>query len=739
MKKKIAITLCIVSLIFLASGIYIISTIESATSELNHLIMLHQVEILREHLLLQINKVQSDLILVDTRHAKNTDAIVTNVRNMEQMTATCFDCHHAPTVIVRLRGLLKDIATYKTALSRSLTMRANHIRMAEEKNTAFGTTEKLAAKVNDMVHMASAKLSGMTAASLAEISKSKIILYILVILSPFLAVVLGYMFTSAVTRPVKVLLEATRKLRGGNLDYRIEGLKDEFGEVAKSFNDMSDALKQHMQQILESETRYRLLFESAGDAIFIMEAEGENTGKIVAANPAAARMHGYTVDELLTLYIQDLDTPDAARQVPERAKRILAGEWIQTEINHRKKDGTEFPVEITAGLLDLDNHKYILAFDRDITERKRMENLLIQSKIEWEDTFNTITDMITIHDSDFNIIRANKSAQKILGLPFLEDMKVKCYRYYHGETRPPGYCRSCDCLETGQPVEYETFEPHLDMFLEIRAIPRFNDYNRLVGLIHVVRNITERKRVEQALQRAEQMKMVGEWATALAHEIKNPLAGIKVSVEVLRDELNLSEEDRDILHKAVEEIKRIELLLKSLLNFAKPPKPQFAATEINDLLEKTMAFALKHPSHAADSNTAVKTLKEFDMHLPVTMADPMQLKQVFLNLFLNGIEAMPAGGQLGVRTIYDTELKTIEIEISDTGVGIAEEKIDRIFQPFFTTKKKGSGLGLAISRRLIEQHGGEIYVKSHLAKGTQFKIILPLQKRMKEVSDEKQG
>ncbi|UCH20788.1 MAG: PAS domain S-box protein, partial [Deltaproteobacteria bacterium] len=579
MKKKIAITLCIVSLIFLASGTYIIATIESATSELNYLITLHQVEILREHLLLQIKKVQSDLILVDTRHARSTDVVVTNVRNMEQMTATCFDCHHSGSVIARLRGLMSDIGTYKNALSRSLTMRAEPVRLLEEKNTAFRTTEKLAAKVDDMVHMATTRLSQKTDASLDEISKSKIILYILVILSPFLAVVLGYMFTSAVTRPVGVLLEATRKIMGGDLDYRIKGLTDEFGEVAQSFNEMSDSLKAHMHQIQGSETRYRLLFETAGDSIFIMEAEGEETGKIVAANQAAAKMHGYTVEEILQLRIQDLDTPDAAQMVSERAKRILAGEWIQAEITHRKKDGTVFPVEITAGLLDLDEHKYILAFDRDITERKRMENLLIQSKTEWEDTFNTITDMITIHDRDFNIIRANQSAHKVLGLPLLEETKVKCYEYYHGKTSPPPECRSCECLETGQPTEFEMYEPHLDMFLEIRAIPRFDDKNQLIGLIHVIRDITERKKVEEALQRAEQMKMVGEWATALAHEIKNPLAGIKVSIEVLLDELDISEEDRTVVFKAVDEIKRIELLLKSLLNFAKPPKPQFTLTD----------------------------------------------------------------------------------------------------------------------------------------------------------------
>jgi len=363
-----------------------------------------------------------------------------------------------------------------------------------------------------------------------------------------------------------------------------------------------------------------------------------------------------------------------------------------------------------------------------------MEKLILQSKLEWEDTFNTITDMITIHDKEFRIVRANKTAEKILGLPFLGVTEAKCYQYYHGQDGPPENCASCECFHTGKPVSIEMYEPHLDRFLEIRAMPRFDDEKQIIGLIHVIRDITDKKQVEEALQRAEQLKLVGQWAAELAHEIKNPLAGIKGSVEIVLQDPNIAAEDRSLIEKAVEEIRRIELLIKSLLNFAKPPRLQLLPTDINDLLDKTISFSLQNPKFAQNPLSPIKIIKDFDLNLPQAMADPMQLQQVFLNLMFNAIEAMPSGGALAVGTSYDSAMKSIKIAIADTGHGIKQSMLDRIFEPFFTTKRKGSGLGLAVTRRLVEQHGGNVNVESAPDKGTVFNVYLRAHPEQKDMS-----
>lgn len=601
MKKKVIVFFGISSLIFLVAGVYIIASIEKTTTELDTLIKLHQIEILREHLLIRIKKVQSDLYLRSTRYARAIDTVVSDVMNMGAAVNVCFRCHHSREVTERLSELKAHIQEYKDSLSRVLTIRANVSRLDAEEDDAFRVGEELVTKVNTMIALTNAKLTGKTQSALDEISRTKIILFILLAVGPFLAGGFAFIFVRGFTKPVNVLLNATRKLKGGDLDYRIGGLRDEFGEVAESFNEMAGSLREQMYKMEESEKRHRTLFERAGDGIFILDTEGENRFRIVAANQAAAEMHGYTVDELLTMKITDVDTPESAEAAPALFTDIMKGEWVNAELNHRRKDGAVFPVEISAGVLELGAHKYILAFDRDITERKQ---------------------------------------------------------------------------------------------------------------------------AEETLQRAEQLKVAGDLAAGLTHELKNSLAGIKVSIEVLLDELLLSDDDKKVLMNMINEIRRIELLMRDLLNFARPSRPQLSFVNINTVLDTAMTFSLKNVP-ASSGNGSISVLREFDEHLPGTLADPMQLQQVFMNLMLNAVEAMAEGGALTVKTWYESSEDSIRISIGDTGKGIDNELLGRIFEPFFTTKPKGTGLGLAITKRLIEQHGGFIWVETPL-KGTTFRIDLPV-------------
>ena len=228
----------------------------------------------------------------------------------------------------------------------------------------------------------------------------------------------------------------------------------------------------------------------------------------------------------------------------------------------------------------------------------------------------------------------------------------------------------------------------------------------------------------QEMQRTEQLKVCGEMAAGLAHEIRNPLAGIKVSMEVLLADLQLEERDKLVLSKVIEEIRHIELLMKNFLNFARPVAAQPTMVDINQLLAKTVDFINNHPSFSAP-DARRKIVQELAPDLPHTSVDPQQLKQVFLNLFLNAADALADGGTITLKTRHDAQTQKIVIQLQDTGKGIPAELVDKVFQPFFTTKVKGTGLGLAVSKRLVEDNGGSIRVENNVAGGVTFTITLP--------------
>lgn len=475
MNTKIVAGLVVFLAVFLAGVAYVVVALESGSSRLDDLIKLHQVEVLREHYLIQIKRVQSDLALRNTRYSRNFDTVVADVVNMGRGVETCFQCHHSAAGESRLRELKDETEKYEEALSRVLTLRANEARLAAEEDNAFRRGEALMGKVKDMIAMTSARLGEKTQRSLRKIRNMKYVLYALFGISPLLAAGMAFGFLRGFGGSIKALRDATEKVKGGDLDHRVAGLKDEFGELAASFNEMADSLKDQMRTI----------------------------------------------------------------------------------------------------------------------------------------------------------------------------------------------------------------------------------------------------------QRTEQMVTLAELAAGLAHEIGNPLAAIKAAMTGLSGEARLSAEDRNVVLQVLEEIGWLEALMRNFMNFAKPQKSAYAELNVNNLLDATLAFCLKHRGCGAAGENDVRIVKEY-CPLPATAADPVQLQQVFLNLFLNAIDAMPAGGVLGIRTSLDERPKAIRVEISDTGRESEDETAGRVSRPSPATTPKGTGLALSVSRLLIEQQGGTIGAVRIPGGGTVFTLRFPV-------------
>lgn len=238
----------------------------------------------------------------------------------------------------------------------------------------------------------------------------------------------------------------------------------------------------------------------------------------------------------------------------------------------------------------------------------------------------------------------------------------------------------------------------------------------------------------QQMERADRLASVGEMSAGIAHEIKNPLAGIKGAITVLSDDFPEDDPRREIVDKVLEQISRLDKAATDLLFFGRPGKPTLDYVDTNELLKKTMFFVSQHPEAKNVHQT-----KEFTRNLPPVWVDGKQLQQVFFNIIINAIQAMKDGGTLLLQTelVGEPGHQSVRVLIGDSGPGIKPEDLERIFTPFFTTKTQGTGLGLAICRQLMEQQGGSIEILSRVGEGTRVVIDLPVSKQaVPEINEE---
>ena len=228
------------------------------------------------------------------------------------------------------------------------------------------------------------------------------------------------------------------------------------------------------------------------------------------------------------------------------------------------------------------------------------------------------------------------------------------------------------------------------------------------------------KKTEAQLIRSEKLAALGQLAAGIAHEIRNPLTSINILIHSMTENLPSGDSHKEDLKVIEEEIHRMNEILDQFLRFAKPATPLLEKADVSSIVEETLQLLRPHIE-----NQIIVIEKEFQS-LPIILMDREQMKQVFLNLLLNAIQAMPGGGHLTLRGQNSEDGQWIHISIQDSGIGISSENINKLFDPFFSTKEGGIGLGLSITHRIIDQHHGKIEVESAPGKGTLFTICLPI-------------
>lgn len=364
--------------------------------------------------------------------------------------------------------------------------------------------------------------------------------------------------------------------------------------------------------------------------------------------------------------------------------------------------------------------EYYKEMDEKIkTQQKYLLNIL-----------NDSADGIVSLDENDRIVTWNKGAELIYGYKASEIVGKSLEVLIPEDLKRNGEMEKMNRIlqEKGFLRHYETeriTKGGKKIVIDITKTLMKNDEGKVVGSSAIIKDITERRELEKRLVQTEKLTAMGQIAANIAHEIKNPLMGISGSVQVLMKKYKSYPTMVDTLSKVFEQVQRLDSTLKGLLSFARPQTPYFSKQEINEIIEQILFFIMPQARERK-----IEIVKELSRELPKISLDPDQIKQVFLNIILNAIHAMPEGGKLSILTTHSnggSRENKIKVAVADTGTGIPENLRDEIFKPFFTTKMKGTGLGLVITRNIIKEHGGDISFTSKVNEGSSFEITLPVE------------
>lgn len=522
--------------------------------------------------------------------------------------------------------------------------------------------------------------------------------------------------------------EKDRALLERSLDLSSKELLQAYSEQKK----MTDAFR-------ASEERYRAIFENASEAIFIIEAEGEHAGRIVAANPAAATMHGYSLEELIGRSIADIDAPEDSLHMHRRIGQMLQGEWINEEIRHRRKDGSVFPVDLNAGIFELNGKKYVLGFDRDITVRKETEAALHESERRFREMLQALKLISLTLDCDGQITFCNAFFLNLTGWSEREVVGKNWFDLVIPPERRDAYRSSFD-----RAIQNGTFAVHnegdiLTRTGDLRHISWSNTVLRnpqgdIIGTASIGEDITERRKLEEQLRQSQKMEAVGQLAGGIAHDFNNILTATIGYSHLLLAKLPQEGQSRYYAEQILSSANKASNLTQGLLAFSRKQTLNPRPVDVNSIV--------------TGMHTLLSRLLPDDIDLGldlgagelITFADRSQLEQVLLNLVTNARDAIRGSGHISIRTEaitldesfmrlygYGEPGEYVIVSVSDTGSGIAGEIQQHIFEPFYTTKGvgKGTGLGLSVVYGIIRQHAGFINLYSVPDEGTTFKVYLP--------------
>ncbi|MEO6786395.1 MAG: PAS domain S-box protein [Chthoniobacteraceae bacterium] len=485
--------------------------------------------------------------------------------------------------------------------------------------------------------------------------------------------------------------------------------------------------KQAEEALRASEARYRTLFEHAPDGILIADP-GRHC---IDANASMCRMLGYAREELTGLQLSDLVVQTEIPQIESAVQALKSEQPYQKQWQGRRKDGTVFAAEVIGSVLPDGN---LLAMVRDITERREAEaHLILQTT-----ALNAAANAIVITDTQGVILWVNDAFTTLTGFPREEAIGQTPRILKSGRHPREFYEGMWKTILAGRVWRGNMKNKRKDGTLwdeELTITPVKDTEGRITQFIAIKQDITERKKLEQQFLRAQRMESIGTLAGGIAHDLNNVLSPIMMSLEVLRMRFP-DPESTELLDVLGTSAQRGADMVRQVLSFARGVEGERMEVQLRHLVKDIVKIL---------NDTLLKNI-EIGTHVPndlwTVTGDATQLHQVLLNLCVNARDAMPGGGTLTLSAknlMLDANYAGMNIEaapgpyvvlqIEDTGTGMPPEVMERIFDPFYTTKEfgKGTGLGLSTSMAIVKGHGGFIRVYSEVGRGTGFKVYLPAQ------------
>lgn len=330
-----------------------------------------------------------------------------------------------------------------------------------------------------------------------------------------------------------------------------------------------------------------------------------------------------------------------------------------------------------------------------------------------------IEEQLYVHDLDYNLLIANTSKLRSHHLTPEQISGQRCYQaFHHRETPCPG-CPARETFSTKKSAAMELSSSESEKIFKTYTYPLTGKAGDLLGVVHYVRDVTEQKQLERENERMERLAALGELSAVIAHEIRNPLSGVGISAQALSRSIHPGDFHESNLNNILKGIRKVDGVIKGLLDFANPKDPILAPCSVNKVIQEALFFSAPQ---AQENQIVIE--KSLAKNLPLVLLDQEQIRRVFINIILNALQAMYPGGMLRIRTARATA-RRVMVRISDTGAGIPPAILKRIFDPFFTTKSQGAGLGLSISRTILEKHRATITCDSREGEGTTFTIHIP--------------